>query len=289
MPIVKLDQSTPEWHAWRKGKLSASKAGIILGLSPYQTPRELWEEEIGLRDPQPSSLHMQAGLDIEDEAREWFWNKMRLEMKPACFEYSDNPLFIASLDGISGSRTTILEIKKNGKEFHELARSGKVLPLYNAQMQHQMYVTGLDECYYLSYRKGDEILLNVGRDELFITEMIEKELAFKRLVDDLISPELIERDYEDMSYNTELQNLAYRYTLKNDLIKQAEKERCELKNQIKEIVGDKKVKCAAFKINRYKIDGRVDYERIMNDHCPSVSLESYRKEPSYAYRISTDK
>jgi len=45
-------------------------------------------------------------------------------------------------------------------------------------LQHILAVTGLGEIYYWSFRFDDTVLLKVDRDETFIADLIEKEVAF---------------------------------------------------------------------------------------------------------------
>lgn len=40
---------TDEWVAWRRGGLGASELPAVLGLDPYRTEHEVWEEKRGLR------------------------------------------------------------------------------------------------------------------------------------------------------------------------------------------------------------------------------------------------
>lgn len=283
-----MQQQSEEWLAFRKGKLTASKAPIILGLSPYASPFQLWEEELGLREPQKSTPHMAAGLAIEDEARGWFYIKTGIGVAPKVVSHPDNPLFIASLDGISRDNQVILEIKKNNKEFHEMARSGIVHSSHNAQMQHQIYVCSLSECYYLSYRKDDEILLRVNRDNDFIKDMIEKELAFKAMVDDLISPPLTEKDYEDLSHDTQLEDMFKMHDHYAHTVKKFQEKADHMKNLIKTRAGERNVRTAQFKMSKYTVKGRVDWETFREQECPFADVDKYRKTETVSFRITRE-
>lgn len=288
MPEVQIEQSTPIWHIWRKGKLSASKSAIILGLSPYLTPLQLFEEEIGIREPKKSAPHMQRGLDIEDEARHWFYRETGQLMKPATFEH-EKPIFIASLDGYNEGRKTILEIKNNNKEYHESVKQGRIPESHYCQLQHQMFVTELDKSNYLSYRKGDEVLKVIKRNDDFIADMIEKELEFKRMCDDLIPPPLTDRDYEDVSHDLELEEMILKYNRMSHEAKSYENMCKELKDQIKERVGNKNSKGKGFKLTKYASRAIVDYDKLIANHCPNVNLKEYTKPTTYAYRITMER
>lgn len=288
MPQVKdLIQGTPQWHSWRKGKLSASKSAIIMGLSPYQTPFELFEEELGLKDPKPSSPHMQRGLDVEDEARQWLWETLRIEFKPTCWEHV-NPLYISSLDGMSLNNRHIVEIKNNNKEYHEMARSGNIVPMHLCQMQHHMFVTELEECFYLSWRNDDPILVIVKRDQEFINQMIAKEFEFKQMLENLTSPPLTDRDYVDMTFNADLEMWADQYNESYRIWKLHESRCRDMKEVIKVITKNQNVKGNGFKITKYPSRAIIDYDRLIAENCPNVDLKSYTKPATYAYRITME-
>ncbi len=40
-----LIQNTPEWHAFRRKRIGASDAPVIMGISPWKTPYQLWIEK----------------------------------------------------------------------------------------------------------------------------------------------------------------------------------------------------------------------------------------------------
>src|SRR5512135_1888144 len=107
----------------RRGKIGASEAAIIMGESPYSTPYKLWRLKLGIDVPADIQPHMQAGLDIENEARKWFHNETGIEVFPYQIQHETIPYMIASLDGISLDKMTILEIKKPSLKDHEFAKN----------------------------------------------------------------------------------------------------------------------------------------------------------------------
>lgn len=46
---IKLEHNSPEWLEFRKTGIGGSDAAAILGLSPFKTNVEVWEEKVGLR------------------------------------------------------------------------------------------------------------------------------------------------------------------------------------------------------------------------------------------------
>ena len=67
--LVELEQSTPEWHLWRKSHITASMSPVIMGVSKWMTPYQLFCEITGLTPPRESTAVMQKGLELEPIAR----------------------------------------------------------------------------------------------------------------------------------------------------------------------------------------------------------------------------
>jgi putative phage-type endonuclease len=281
-------QGTQEWLELRKGKLTASKMPVIMGMSPYQTPLQLWEEELGLRPATQMRPHMEDGLKCEDEARDYFFDKTCVRVKPDVIFSTKTPLFMASLDGISEDGSIILEIKKNNRDYHEMARSGNVVDFHQCQMQAQMYCTGLDVCHYLSYRKGDEIIVIVPRDDVFIEKMVAKGLEFKRMLDDLEPPELMDRDYYDLTEDFELSELAQQYRYHNTLAVTHKQKSDDIKDAIKAIANGRSIRGNGIKMTKYQVKGRIDYDTLVKDLLPDTDFEPFRKLSTTSYRITVE-
>ena len=105
--IVRLVQGSAEWHEHRRTHRNASETPIVLGVSPWQTPYQLWQHKLGRMEPEvtPAMLH---GTQLEPAARAAYERQTGLVMQPLVLvdgEYS------ASLDGLTLAGDRILEIK----------------------------------------------------------------------------------------------------------------------------------------------------------------------------------
>ncbi len=61
-----------EWVAWRRRGLGASELPAILGLDPYRTEHEVWEEKTGLRPPFAGNARTRWGHRLEQAGiTEW--------------------------------------------------------------------------------------------------------------------------------------------------------------------------------------------------------------------------
>lgn len=149
--LLHLVQGTPEWHAHRRNYRNASETPAVLGLSPWQTPFQLWEVKTGRRE-QAVNFAMQRGSVLEVIARETYETETGLVMEPCVMvdgEYS------ASLDGISLAGDLILEVKcplkgKDSDTWKQVAE-GKVPEHYFYQVQHQLMVSQAGKAHFYVY------------------------------------------------------------------------------------------------------------------------------------------
>ena len=286
-------QGSTEWLALRKGRISASKLPVIMGLSPYQTALQLWNEELGFTAPQECRPHMQRGLDIEQQARDWFFDKCGFEMKPDVVFHKDNPLFMASLDGICAYQTidkpykVILEIKNNNIEFHEKAKSDEIVEFHQAQMQWQMYCADALECFYLSWRDQDPVVVLVKRDDEFIERAKDAALEFLRCIADLEEPALTARDYVDYTQNHAINFIVSEYREYKNLEKHYAELAESAKKRLLEVTKERNAKGSDWKITRSNVKGRIDYDTILEQFNIDTSLcQKFRKPSTTSYRIT---
>lgn len=151
LELVQIEHNTPEWLAFRQTGIGASDAASVLGLSPFKTNVELWEEKVGLRSPEDISDKPQVKYGTEAEAL--LFQLFALDHPQyRCDQdkriiYSRGFMF-ASLDGELERRSTGERGIYEGKtaEIHghsALKKWDKRVPdYYYAQILHQLIVTG---------------------------------------------------------------------------------------------------------------------------------------------------
>ncbi len=59
-----MQQNTPEWLEYRKTKIGASDAPILMNCSPWSSPYDLWMEKKGMKAPKKMTPAMQRGIDL---------------------------------------------------------------------------------------------------------------------------------------------------------------------------------------------------------------------------------
>lgn len=173
-----MQQSGPIWQQWRQAGIGASDAPIIMGVSPYKTPQELWLEKTGRRPPFAGNWATERGTRLEPIARHHYEAVTGQIVQPHCREHPDLPWMRASLDGISFEGDLILEIKCPGRADHAQALDGQIPPKYWPQIQHQLAVTGAGICHYWSFDGEKGALVAARPDREYIAALIERERVF---------------------------------------------------------------------------------------------------------------
>jgi len=202
-----------EWLAARKKGLGGSDAAAVLGISPWKTNEELWEEKTGRREDNDLSgePYVEYGVAAEPFIREMFkldhpqYTVSHTENLSEC--HSEYPQLRASLDGRliekDTQRVGVLEIKAsfiNSRADNEKWKDG-VPNHYFVQVLHNMFVINAEFAVLKArlIREWSESLLITEKSYLFersnyeedIKFLIEKELAFWRLVETDTRPDVI--------------------------------------------------------------------------------------------------
>ncbi len=187
MQLVSIRQNSPEWLEFRRHHIGASDAPIIMGMSPWKSIIDLYDEKI-LGFQKIENIYMSRGKELEPIALESFENDTGLQMFPMVFKHESIDWMSASFDGITIKRDAILEIKCPGKKDHQMALNGKIPEKYIPQLQHQIFLSGLDFSYYYSFDGKNGITIEIKRDELFIEKLLEKEEYFWHCLKNLKIP-----------------------------------------------------------------------------------------------------
>ncbi len=194
MKIVDIEQGTPEWLEFRRGKIGSSDASVIMGVNPWKTPYQLWKQHLdGTQDAVNQA--MRRGSELEPLAREMFIEQTGISVRPKVCVSEEFPWQIASLDGLSEDGSIIVEIKCGNADLHGKALKGEIPPYYFCQLQHQISVCKPKEAYYCSFN-GEEIkILKVDPEASFIEDMLHKEEEFLKMIIQKEPPEMSDKDY----------------------------------------------------------------------------------------------
>ena len=141
--IVQLPQGSPEWLAYRLAKFNASESATVLGVSPWQTPYQLWLQKTGRSEGGKANQAMLRGTELEPAARAAYEEHTGLVMQPLVLEAGR---YSASLDGMTLDGDLVLEIKcplrGTRSDLWQDVAAGAVPEHYLVQVQHQLMVSG---------------------------------------------------------------------------------------------------------------------------------------------------
>lgn len=286
-----LVQQSSAWLEMRKNKIGASDAPVIMQVSPWATPYQLWETKLGIRPEKPKTKRMEDGLNKEEKARKKFEELTDIIVLPQVVFHPDYKWMMASLDGMDLEQKYIVELKCPGIEDHTIAKNGEIPEKYYPQLQHQLEVCGLDMAYYLSYYErieGDEIivdtaLLECRRNTKYIKKMIDQEEDFYKCMQDFVAPKLSARDYE-YKEDEVWSACAIEYLILDKEIMEREKRQKELKDMLVSMSRGQNSIGGGVRVCKMVRKGIIDYSKI--PELKEVDLESYRKEPIECWKIS---
>jgi len=298
MKIVNLSQRSDEWLQWRSRGITASDIPIILGLSPYKTPWQLWAEKIGrINAPDISqNPNVKRGVQLEDEARQLAETRHGEVLLPICGECAKFNVLRASFDGLN-SQLVPHEFKAPSDsvwaDLEEKGRESDTFKLYESQTQAQCTVSGSTSGRLMFY-------LEDGRDmEFDITltpereaEIIQAANNFWELIVTAMPPPM---DPEKDWYIPEPGEARFKWDSYAELwranqlrVKQLKEqlanfstEQKDLQRQMIALMGPfMQADNSGVKVSRFSKRGSINYAKFLKDKFPDqefeAELESYR-------------
>lgn len=280
-----MEQRSEEWFAARKSRVTGSMVGAILGLDPNCTRDEAMRRMVRAHQGLPSefvgNIATQWGVMHEQEAKEEFEYEHKVEVLPASFAvHPELPWLGASPDGYV-SDEWVVEIKCPFGLRDKLPpipfKTVEEQPHYHAQMQIQMFVTGLSKCYFWQWTKLGSQLDMVDFDQSWIDENLPKLEAFYQ--------EFLAICDVPMGEDTNLDTPALRQKLAeyDDLakeIKAAEDRRKAILGELVAASGGNEAVICGRKLTLVKKSGSVSYAAAVKELAPNANLDKWRGEPS---------
>lgn len=179
------DMSRDQWLAVRGQGIGSSDAAAAIGLSPYKSPLELWQEKTG-RIQVPDLSEKEAvfwGSTLEPVIANVYQQRTghKVRRVNAVLQHPEVPFMLANLDRAVGT-DGILEIKTSG--FHSASSWEETVPeAYQCQVLHQLAVTGKAWADVAVLIAGQDFrIYRIERDEAKIADLIEQESRFWEFV-----------------------------------------------------------------------------------------------------------
>lgn len=178
-----MEQRSPEWFAARKGRITGSAVGAILGLSPFNKPKDIMRkmvrDYIGLPNEFTGNVATEWGTLNEPGALKEYEMLTNNTVEPATFVMYEDWLG-ASPDGLI-REDGLIEIKcPYGIRNHDVPKFKTIeeQPHYHAQIQVQLLVTGRKWCDFFQWTPKNMTIQRVNFSEDYTQTLIKGLRAF---------------------------------------------------------------------------------------------------------------
>ena len=281
----------------RKGRVTASRVGAILGLSPFAKPEDVLREMV-------REYHDAEREFVGNVATDW-GNKHEAEAV-AQYEFEtdisfnhtgDSQQFVtwgdwlgATPDGIYNdpfSPPEILEVKcpyslRNGGEFKDIGDQ----PHYYAQVQVAMMCAEANACHFVQWSPHAMKSEFVLRSKLWEKHNLPKLIDFyKWYLTELDNPKHLEPLRGTVTGEAAAELLA-----EYDAAKQAEAEAKERQkaalNALIEMAGESDAEVCGRKLTKVVREGSVSYAKAIKELAPDADLSQYKGKSSEYWRLS---
>jgi putative phage-type endonuclease len=257
-PVVAVEtrnMTEQEWLEARTRGIGGSDAAVVLGLSKYKTPFELWLEKTGQVMPQSSTSEAAYfGSLLEDLVAKEFEKRSgkKVRKRNAMFQHPKYDFILANIDRFVTGEKAILECK-TASAFQAKEWEGDEIPeAYIVQIQHYLGVLGPE------YKKGYFAVLiggqkfiwkEIERDDELIEMIFQAEINFwnnhvlanqppaldgSSAAEQFLAERFAKAEEEKaIPLKAEFKDKIERYLELKKLIKELENEKDAIENQIK--------------------------------------------------------
>jgi putative phage-type endonuclease len=287
----KAPQRSPEWFKARKGRVTGSNWGAVLGVNPYRTPenvlRSMVREYHGAESEFTGNVATEWGTAMEETATFAFEMRENKTVTEVGF-YPYKDFAGASPDG-EVSQFHLIEIKcpwfiRNDKPpvFKTIAQQ----PYYHAQMQAEMLCTGKQYCYFYQWTPHGDSLEVVDFDLNWISENLPKIKSFHELyLSELDNPAHLEQKRK--AVNTEQAiKLIEEYDQLVEAVSLANERKAQIVVELVETTKGADAVICGRKFTKVVKKGSVSYAKIVKEQLPELDLEQYRSAETKYWRLT---
>ncbi len=289
-----MEQRSPEWFQARKGRITASLVGAILGLNPYMTRadamRLMVREALGAEREFTGNVATQWGENNEHGALIDFRFKTGLDVEKVGFCFYEDWAG-ASPDGLIGE-TSGIEVKCPYSlrtahcpvPFKSLAEQ----PHYEAQVQFTMFVTGRDEWHFFQWAPNETRTEVVQASQ----EWVDRYVPVLRQFHAEFLDELRDNPAEHLApkraeiTTPEAFAMAAEWDALKASIAEAQERQRVLLDEMVSLAGGKDAIFAGRKLTCVEREGAVSYAAVVKKHCAGVDLEPFRGKASRFWRLA---
>jgi len=289
-----MEQRTEEWFAARRGRITASAVGAILGNSPFanrdDVMRRMVREWHGAESEFTGNVATEYGTFHEAGALVEYQMETGNEVEQVGF-LTRSVWAGCSPDGLVGL-VGGLEIKcpfgkrrwKEGDAFKTLAEQ----PHYYDQVQFSMWVTTRAWWDFFQWAPGHTDLEKIMPDSAWRSKNIQKLVTFydeylherQHNADPHLEPKRVDVD------TLEAARMVAEWDELNEAIDRATDRKKDLLEQMTKAAGGRDALFAGRKLTKVERAGSVSYAKALKVLAPDADLEPYRGKPSASWRLT---
>lgn len=277
--MTDVKQRSTEWLEQRKGKITGSRVGAILGLSPFNKPKDVMRAMVrdyhGAESEFVGNIATNYGTANEPAATFDFELETGLNVDETGFHVHQEHVWLgASPDGFIGD-DALIEIKcpfskRESADFVSYVEQ----PHYYAQMQIEMYCTGRKLCHFFQWSPLGTMTEIVEFSQAWINENLPKLKAFyDEYLIEIKSPD---KHLSDLVQTKEADSLVKEYLAAKTAMEAAKERMDEAKEKIIAIADGKKANVSGLLVFKTDRQGAIAYAKAIKDLMPDADLEAYR-------------
>ena len=196
------DLTREEWLSYRRLGIGGSDVAAIMGISPFATSRDLYNDKVGVEpviEEESNWVALEVGHRLEDLVAEIFSKKTGLEVFPVriMFRHPLYPFMLADVDffvRMPDGSFAILECKTCNYNAKDKWADGNIPDHYVYQVRHYMAVMNIHHAFIACLwgnSEKDFVYYPLDRDLLEEENIIEQEEYFwKEYVEKKVEPPL---------------------------------------------------------------------------------------------------
>lgn len=295
--------SRQEWLNARKKGIGGSDAPVVLGLSKYKTPFELWLEKTDqtfVDESQSDAAYF--GALLEDLVAKEFEKRTGKKVRRNNFilQHPKYDFIIANIDRKVVGENALLECKTASAYYAKEWENDEVPAPYLVQVQHYMGVTRYEKAYIAVLIGGQKFVWKeIERDDELINMIFEAEIDFwnnhvlanvpPALDGSSAAEEYLKERYKETDPN-KIVNLAFDYKEKlthylelKENIKQLETMKKQIENELKNELKDAEIgitkgyKVTWKPVTQNRVDNKLLQEKFPDVYKQVLKQTQYRK------------
>jgi putative phage-type endonuclease len=293
-----IEQNTQEWFAARKGRVTASNIGAILGLDPNRTRadvlRMMVREANGLENEFKGNIATEYGKRHEKDALEI------LKIMLAKWRFNDGQYYTSEIAGVPcgaspdgfayyEGKEYLIEIKcpfglRNDTDptFKDLDEQ----PHYKAQVMFQMLVSGIKECLFFQWNPYTQKLNHIFQDNKLTDKIIDELPKFwAEYQEALANPEPYLQDKVVTIDDEATQAKLTQYLSVVSELKDLEELKKQYLDELVKMTGERDCIIMGKKLSKTTRAGSVSYAKVVADHLPNLDLTKYTGKPTSYWQV----